>query len=394
MNVEEYYEESLRLHAEHLGKLEIISKAPVKNIDDYSVVYMPGVAGPCLRIARDPREARLCSIKANTVAVVSDGSDVYGLGNIGGLAALPVIEGKAVLLKEFGGVDAFPICLDTQDENEIIETVKRIAPTFGGILLEDIASPRSFTIEKRLNEELDIPVFHDDRHGTGVVVGAAIINAFRLLGRPLSDARAVIAGAGAAGAGIARILPHLGIRDTVVCDSKGIIGASRFSEFGEDKMELLEYTNRDGLTGGLAEAVLDRNIFIGVSKARVLTEKLLKTMAEDPVIFAMSYPEPEVLPGVVKKAGVRVICTGRQELPNRIDNTLAFPGIFRGALDAGATDITDLMTAAAAFAIAGEVPAAELTEDKILPSLFEGDVAGAVAIAVADAWTEDIRKKR
>ncbi|MDR0874617.1 MAG: NAD-dependent malic enzyme, partial [Clostridiales Family XIII bacterium] len=336
----DYYEESLILHARHKGKLEITSKVPVKTKDDLSIAYTPGVAQPCLMIAQDPASARKYSIKANTVAVVSDGSAVLGLGNIGGLASLPVMEGKAVLFKEFGGVDAFPICLDTQDVDEIVETVKRIAPVFGGINLEDISAPRCFEVERRLKEILDIPVFHDDQHGTAVVVSAAVINAYRLIDRPLADVKAVISGAGAAGNAVAKMLLNIGLRDIVVCDSRGIISMDRFSEFGEDKMELLEVTNKDNLTGTLLEAVRGRDLFIGVSKPGVLNGEMVRTMNEAPVIFAMSNPEPEILPEIAKGAGARIVGTGRSDFPNQINNVLVFPGIFRGALDAEAKDIT------------------------------------------------------
>ena len=382
-----YYEASLRLHAQYKGKLEVVSKVPVKTKDDLSIAYTPGVAEPCLLIAQDKANARRYSIKANTVAVVSDGSAVLGLGNIGGLASLPVMEGKAVLFKEFGGVDAFPICLDTQDTEEIIETVKRIAPVFGGINLEDIAAPRCFEIEKRLKAELDIPVFHDDQHGTAVVVGAAVINAFRLLKKKLPLVKVVINGAGAAGNSVAKMLYALGLRDIVVCDSKGIISPSRIPEFGEDKLELLELTNKDGLTGGLEEAVKDRNLFIGVSKPRLLTEEMVRTMAEDAVIFAMANPEPEILPDLAMAAGARVVGTGRSDFKNQINNVLAFPGIFRGALDAEATEITEAMKVAAARALAAQVRESELNEEYILPPAFKEGLAAAVAEAVAAAWT-------
>ncbi|MDR3306044.1 MAG: NAD-dependent malic enzyme, partial [Clostridiales Family XIII bacterium] len=260
----DYYTESLEMHEMHRGKLEIVSKVPVKTKDDLATAYTPGVAQPCLEIEKDPANAYKYTIKANTVAVVSDGSAVLGLGNIGGLASLPVMEGKAVLFKEFGGVDAFPICLDTQDTDEIVETVKRIAPVFGGINLEDISAPRCFEVERRLKEELDIPVFHDDQHGTAVVVSAAVINAFKLLGKPLPKVTAAVSGAGAAGTAIVKMLIALGMRDIVVCDSKGIISMDRFAEFGEDKIELLEISNKENLTGGLAAAVSGRDLFIGV----------------------------------------------------------------------------------------------------------------------------------
>jgi malate dehydrogenase (oxaloacetate-decarboxylating) len=382
----DYYEESLILHAQHKGKLEITSKVPVKTKDDLATAYTPGVAQPCLMIAQDPANARKYSIKANTVAVVSDGSAVLGLGNIGGLASLPVMEGKAVLFKEFGGVDAFPICLDTQDVDEIVETVQRIAPVFGGINLEDISAPRCFEVERRLKALLDIPVFHDDQHGTAVVVSAAVINAYRLLDRPLAEVKAVISGAGAAGNAVAKMLLNIGLRDIIVCDSHGIISMERFSEFGEDKMELLEITNKDNLTGSLLEAVRGRDLFIGVSKPGLLNGEMVHTMNPDPVIFAMSNPEPEILPEIAKGAGARIVGTGRSDFPNQINNVLVFPGIFRGALDAEAKDITEKMKVAAAYALAGLVRDEDLSEDYVLPPAFQPGVADAIAAAVAAAW--------
>jgi malate dehydrogenase (oxaloacetate-decarboxylating) len=339
-----------------------------------------------MMIAENPALAYRYSIKANTVAVVSDGSAVLGLGNIGGLASLPVMEGKAVLFKVFGGVDAFPICLDTQDSEEIIATVKSIAPTFGGINLEDISAPRCFEIERRLKAELDIPVFHDDQHGTAVVVSAGLVNACKLLGKELTKLRVVVNGAGAAGNAVAKMLVQLGIRDIVVCDSKGIINASRFSEFGEDKMELLELSNREGLAGGLTEAVVGRDLFIGVSKPNILSGEMVRTMAKDPIIFAMSNPEPEILPELAKEAGARVVGTGRSDMPNQINNVLIFPGIFKGALAAEAKSITEGMKVAAAYALAGLVSDEELCEDYIIPVAFEKGVADTVADAVAAAW--------
>ena len=382
----DYYERSLQLHALHKGKLETVSKVPLRTKDDLATAYTPGVAEPCMLIAQDKDNARRFSIKANTVAVVSDGSAVLGLGNIGGLASLPVMEGKAVLLKEFGGVDAFPICLDTQDIDEIVETVKNISPGFGGINLEDISAPRCFEIEKKLKEVLDIPVFHDDQHGTAAVVSAAVINAFRLLGKPLADVRTVISGAGAAGNAVAKMLNRLGMRDIVVCDSKGILSASRIPEFGEDKLELLELTNKEGLSGDLAKAVSGRDLFIGLSKPNVLSCEMVRSMKKDPVIFAMANPEPEIMPELAVEAGARIVGTGRSDFPNQINNALIFPGIFRGALDAGAKDITEAMKIAAAYALAGLVSDEELSEEYVLPPAFMEGVAGAVAKAVAEAW--------
>ena len=384
----DYYEASLQLHALYKGKLEVSCKVPVKTNDDLSVVYSPGVAEPCMVIAKYPEEARRYTIKANTIAIVSDGSSVLGLGNVGGLAALPAMEGKAMLFKTFGEMDAFPICLDTQDTDEIVGTVASIAPSFGGINLEDIAAPRCFVIEKRLKERLDIPVFHSNQHGVAVVVCAAVINAYKVLGKPLKAVRAVISGAGAAGNATAKMLFSLGVRDIVVCDSKGIIGVPRFSELNEDKLELLEFTNRDGLAGGLAEAMIGRDLFIGLSKPNVLTHEMVRTMAMDPVIFAMSEPEPEITPDKAKAAGASITGTGRADFPNHIKSVLVTPGIFRGALDAEASEITEEMKVAAAYALAGLVTEEELTEDYILPPVFKEGVTAAVSEAVSAAWKE------
>jgi malate dehydrogenase (oxaloacetate-decarboxylating) len=381
-----YYDASMKLHREQRGKLAVRSKAPVKTKDDLSTAYTPGVAQPCVAIAENPEAAYELTIKANTVAVVSDGSAVLGLGNIGGLASLPVMEGKAVLFKEFGGVDAFPICLDTQDTDEIVKTVMHIAPTFGGINLEDISAPRCFEVERRLIEALDIPVFHDDQHGTAVVVSAAVINAFRLLGRPLGEVRAVINGAGAAGSAVTKMLLALGVEDIVICDSTGIISADRVAKFGADKRELLALTNRAGISGTLADAVRGRDLFIGVSAPRVLTESMVRSMADGAVVFAMSNPEPEIEPDLAKAAGAAVVGTGRSDHPNQINNVLVFPGIFKGALAARAQRITEEMKVAAAYALAGLVSDEELAADYVIPPAFKPGVADAVADAVARAW--------
>ncbi|MDR2157408.1 MAG: NADP-dependent malic enzyme [Clostridiales Family XIII bacterium] len=382
----DYYSESVKMHRLHKGKLEVVGKIPIETNDDLSIAYTPGVARPCIEIDKNPEEAYALTIKANTVAVVSDGSAVLGLGNIGGLAALPVMEGKAVLFKEFGGVDAFPICLSTQDADEIVETVIRIAPTFGGVNLEDISAPRCFEIERRLQEALDIPVFHDDQHGTAIVVSAAVINAFRLLQKPLHKVRAAINGAGAAGTAAVKMLRAIGVRDIVVCDSKGLISMDRFSEFGEDKMDLLEITNNDNLSGGLAEAVRGRDLFVGVSAPNVLTEEMIRTMNTDPVVFAMSNPEPEIMPEAAKTAGAKVVGTGRSDFPNQINNVLVFPGIFKGALRARASRITEEMKVAAAYALADMISEEERSDDCVIPSVFRDGVADAVADAVAEAW--------
>ena len=384
----DYYEESLKMHLLNQGKLEVVSKVPVKTKDDLSTAYTPGVAQPCVEIEKNPDDAYRYTIKANTVAVVSDGSAVLGLGNIGGLASLPVMEGKALLFKEFGGVDAFPICLDTQDTEEIIKTVKNIAPTFGGINLEDISAPRCFEIEKRLKEDLDIPVFHDDQHGTAVVVSAAVINAFKFLKKDLKNISVAITGAGAAGNAIVKMLINLGIRDIVICDRKGIISADRLSELSEDKIELLELTNKNNISGPLAEAMKGRDLFIGVSGPDVVTEEMVRSMSDKPVIFAMSNPEPEIMPDLAFEAGAKIVGTGRSDFPNQINNVLVFPGIFKGALKARAKHITEDMKIAAAYALAGLVEPEELSPEYVIPDAFHPGVADAIASAVAMAWNE------
>jgi malate dehydrogenase (oxaloacetate-decarboxylating) len=382
----DYYEQAMKMHRENRGKLEVRSRVTVKDKDDLSTAYTPGVAQPCIEISKKPEEAYELTLKSRTVAVVSDGSAVLGLGNIGGLAAMPVMEGKCVLFKEFGGVDAFPICLATQDTEEIIETVKAIAPTFGGINLEDISAPRCFEIEKRLIEELDIPVFHDDQHGTAVVVSAAVINAFRLLGKPLGEVRAAINGAGAAGTAVFKMLKALGVGDVVMLDSKGILSSSRLDSLGPDKQELVSLTNAQDISGGVAEAVAGRELFIGVSGPDVLTEEMVRAMAPDAVVFAMANPVPEIWPDAAKAGGARIVGTGRSDFPNQINNVLVFPGIFKGALMARAQRITEEMKVAAAYALAALVTDEELTEEYVIPAVFHPGVADAVAGAVAQAW--------
>jgi len=385
----DYYEESLKMHRLHQGKLEVMSKIQLKNKEDLSTAYTPGVAQPCVEIMADPDDAYKYSIKANTVAVISDGSAVLGMGNIGGLASLPVMEGKAILFKEFGGIDAFPICLDTQNAEEIIETVKNIAPTFGGINLEDISAPRCFKIEKRLREELDIPVFHDDQHGTAVVVSAAAINAFKLIGKEFKDISVVIAGAGAAGNAIVKMFVNLGIKDIIICDSKGIISTDRLSELSEDKIELLELTNKGNLKGSLSDAMKGRDLFIGVSGPDIVTDGMVRSMAKDPVVFAMSNPEPEIKPLRALGAGAKVMGTGRSDFPNQINNVLVFPGIFKGALRAKAKHITEEMKVAAAYALASLVEPEELNTEYVIPNVFHPGVADTIADAVAKTWEDE-----
>lgn len=382
-----YYEESLKMHEQNHGKMAVVSKVKVETKDDLSTAYTPGVAEPCRKIHEDPENVYKYTNKSNTVAVVSDGSAVLGLGNIGGLASIPVMDGKSLLFKEFAGIDAFPICLETQDVDEIVNIVKNIAPTLGGINLEDISAPRCFEIEEKLQEVVDIPVFHDDQHGTAVVVSAAVINAAKLTGRELSEMTAVINGAGAAGTAIAKMLMNLGIKDIVACDSKGILTRDR-ADLNEAKKRLAAITNEAQVTGTLAEAVKGRDLFVGVSAAKVLTEDMVKSMNGNAIIFAMANPEPEILPDLARKAGAAVVGTGRSDYPNQINNVLIFPGLFKGALAARAKRITEEMKTAAAFALAGIVKDDELAPDYIIPSAFYPGAADIVAAAVESAWKE------
>jgi malate dehydrogenase (oxaloacetate-decarboxylating) len=387
----DYYAEALRLHELHSGKIEVVSKVKLENMDDMSVAYTPGVAQPCREIVKDPGAAYRYTFKGNTIAVVSDGSATLGLGNTGGLASLPVMEGKCVLFKRFAKVDAFPIVLSTQDEDEIVETVVRIAPTFGGINLEDISAPRCFEIERRLREALDIPVFHDDQHGTAIVVTAAVINAFKISGKLLSEVKAVVNGAGAAGNAITKMLLKAGVKDILVCDSKGIIHVGRMAELSKDKFELLELTNKGNKKGKLKTAIKGRDLFIGVSAPGILTKEMVAAMADGPVVFALSNPEPEILPSLATEAGARIVATGRSDFPNQINNVLAFPGVFRGALDAGAQDITDAMKVAAAHALADMVSEEALAAGSVVPKVFDEGVSQVVADAVARAWRDGSR---
>ncbi len=378
----DYMKESLKKHREWKGKLEVVSRATVGSAEELSLAYTPGVAAPCLAIKDNPEEAYALTRKWNSVAVVTDGSAVLGLGNIGALAGMPVMEGKCVLFREFAGIDAVPVCLATQDTEEIIATVKNIAPTYGGINLEDISAPRCFEIERRLKEEVDIPVFHDDQHGTAVVLAAALINALKVVGKDLSTARIVINGAGSAGVAITEFLLSLGARDIVVCDRAGVL--EREGEaFNEVQRDLAARTNPRGVKGVLSDAVKGADVFIGVSVKDVLKPDDVRAMAKDAVVFAMANPSPEIMPDLAKAAGARVVATGRSDYPNQINNVLAFPGIFRGALDARAKDITAEMQIAAARAIAGLVSDGELNEEYILPRAFDKRIAPAVAAAVA-----------
>ena len=379
----DYNQMSLKMHEENHGKLEVVSKVEINNRDDLSTAYTPGVAEPCRKIHANPADVYKYTCKANTVAVVSDGTAVLGLGDIGPEAAIPVMEGKSVLFKRFAGVDAFPICLDTKDVDEIVETVKRIAPVFGGINLEDISAPRCFEIERRLKEELDIPVFHDDQHGTAIVVSAGLINALKLVGKPFDKANVVINGAGSAGISICKLLLALGIGNVVLVDKKGALCP------GEDWMnpaqaEMAEITNKERQTGALAEIMKGKDVFVGVSAPNIVTAEMVASMAKDPIVFAIANPTPEIMPEEAKKGGVRVMATGRSDYPNQINNVLVFPGIFRGALDAKATGITEEMKIAAAKAIASIVTDEELNEEYIIPGAFDERVAKVVAKAVAD----------
>lgn len=372
---------ALQLHEEWQGKLTTESKAPVKTREDLALAYTPGVAEPCKLIAKEQELAYKYTIKSNTIAVVSDGSAVLGLGNIGPYAAMPVMEGKAVLFKEFGGVNAVPICLDTQDTEEIIKAVTYLSPGFGGINLEDISAPRCFEIEERLKETLDIPVFHDDQHGTAIVVLAGLINALKITKKDMTRCRVVISGAGAAGIAIAKLLLRYGFKNIILCNSKGIIskGARGLNWMQE---QMLEITNLENISGSMADALKGADIFIGVSAPGIVTEEMVQSMNPDSIIFAMANPVPEIMPDLAKKAGARIVGTGRSDFPNQINNVVAFPGIFKGALEGRAPQITEDMKLAAALAIASLVPEDELSEDNIMPEAFNPEVANRVAEAV------------
>ena len=376
-------EKALQMHEKWNGNLETTAKAHVNSREDLAIAYTPGVAEPCKVIAEDPDAAYKYTIKANTVAVVSDGSAVLGLGNIGALAAMPVMEGKAVLFKEFGGVNAVPICLDTQDTEEIIRTVVNIAPAFGGINLEDISAPRCFEIEARLKELLDIPVFHDDQHGTAIVVLAGIINALKVTGKKKEDCRIVVNGAGSAGVAIPKLLLSYGFPHITMCDINGIIcpGAEHLNWM---QKEMAEVTNLERRTGTLADALKGADIFIGVSAPNIVTQEMVSSMNKDSILFAMANPVPEIMPDLAKAAGARVVGTGRSDFPNQVNNVVAFPGIFKGALEGRATQITEEMKLAAAEAIAGLVPDDELSEDNILPEAFDPRVAETVSRAIRE----------
>jgi len=381
-------EEALHIHQIHKGKLESKSKVPVKNAKDLSLAYSPGVAEPCKDIYDDKSKVYEYTMKGNMVAVVTDGTAVLGLGNIGPEAALPVMEGKAVLFKSFAGVDAFPICLNTTDIDQIVETVKLLEPTFGGVNLEDIAAPNCFIIEERLKKETNIPIFHDDQHGTAIVTVAGLVNALKLVGKKISEIKVVANGAGAAGIAIIKLLYRYGVRDIIMCDSRGAIYEGRTFGMNDVKEEVAKYTNRNRLEGTLADVLKGADVFIGVSVAGALTAEMVKSMNQDPIIFAMANPNPEIMPDVALEAGAKVIGTGRSDFPNQVNNVLAFPGIFRGALDARATHINEQMKIAAVEAIASLVTPEELRPDYVIPGPFDPRVAPAVAANVARAAME------
>ena len=376
-------EKALMLHEEWNGKLETASKCAIRTREDLALAYTPGVAEPCKLIAKDKELAYKYTIKANTVAVVSDGSAVLGLGNIGPYAAMPVMEGKAVLFKEFGNVNAVPICLDTQDTEEIIKTVINIAPAFGGINLEDISAPRCFEIEERLKEALNIPVFHDDQHGTAIVVLAGIINALKVTGKRKEECRVVVNGAGSAGVAITKLLLTYGFSNIIMCDKSGILSKNS-SDLNWMQKQMVEVTNLGGESGTLADALKGADIFVGVSAPGIVSEEMVASMNKDSILFAMANPVPEIMPDLAKAAGAKVVGTGRSDFPNQVNNVVAFPGIFKGALEGRATQITEEMKLAAANAIAGLVADEELNENNILPEAFDPRVADVVSHAVMD----------
>lgn len=376
-------EKALKMHEEWNGKIETTAKAHVNSREDLAIAYTPGVAEPCKVIAQDPEAAYKYTMKANTVAVVSDGSAVLGLGNIGALAAMPVMEGKAVLFKEFGGVNAVPICLDTQDTEEIIKSVVNIAPAFGGINLEDISAPRCFEIETRLKELLNIPVFHDDQHGTAIVVLAGIINALKVTGKKKEDCRVVVNGAGSAGVAITKLLLTYGFPHITMCDINGIISKNS-PNLNWMQQQMTEVTNLEERTGTLADALKGADIFVGVSAPNIVSKEMVASMNKDAILFAMANPVPEIMPDLAKEAGAKVVGTGRSDFPNQVNNVVAFPGIFKGALEGRATQITEEIKLAAANAIAGLVPEEELNENNILPEAFDPRVADTVSKAIKD----------
>ena len=381
-------EESLKKHYEWNGKIEVVAKAKVNDSKSLSLAYIPGVAEPCLEIQKDYNKSYELTRRNNLVAVITDGSAVLGLGDIGPEAGMPVMEGKCVLFKEFGDVDAFPLCVRTKDVDEFVQTVYNISGSFGGINLEDISAPRCFEIEEKLKKMCDIPIFHDDQHGTAVVVSAALINATKIIGKDLGECKAVINGSGAAGTAIAKLLMTLGLKDVILCDRTGAIYEGR-EKLNPSKAEIAKVTNRGMVKGGLKDAIVGTDIFIGVSAPGVLTEDMIKTMHKDPIVLAMANPTPEIMPDEAKAAGAKIVGTGRSDFPNQINNVVAFPGIFRGALDVRASAITENMKIAAAYAIASRVDDDKLNEDYILPYAFDERIKDTVANAVAEAARKD-----
>ncbi|MHB1391958.1 MAG: NAD(P)-dependent malic enzyme [Clostridia bacterium] len=378
------YEESVSFHEKMRGKIEIISRVEVNTSRDMSLAYTPGVAEPCLEIQKDPEKAYIYTRKWNTIAVVSDGTAVLGLGDIGPLASLPVMEGKAVLFKSFGDIDAFPIILNTKDVDEIVETVARISLSFGGINLEDISAPRCFEVERKLKERCDIPIFHDDQHGTAIVTLAGLLNALKLVGKELQDIKVVVNGAGAAGSSVTKLLLSSGVKNIIMCDRTGALYAG-MDRWDAEKKEIAKLTNPEKHEGTLGDVIKGADVFIGVSAPGVLTGSMASTMNKDSIVFAMANPTPEIFPEDAKKAGVRIIGTGRSDYPNQVNNVLAFPGIFRGTLDARARDINEEMKVAAAYAIASAIPENELNDEYIIPKAFDREVQRKVAVAVKEA---------
>lgn len=378
-------QEALKLHSENRGKIEVVSKTKIKDMHDLAVVYTPGVAEPCRKIHQNVADVYTYTVKGNMVAVVSDGTAVLGLGDIGPEAAIPVMEGKAVLFKYFGGVDAFPICLATKDTDEIVETVTRIAPVFGGINLEDISAPRCFEIEKRLKETLDIPVFHDDQHGTAVVVLSGVINALKLANKKMEEVKMVVNGAGAASIAVAKFLLSAGAQNIILCDSRGIVYEGRTENMNSAKEEMAKLTNKDKVKGNLADALVGADVFLGLSGPNLVTSEMVKRMAHDPIVIAMANPIPEIYPDEARAGGARIIATGRSDFPNQVNNCLGFPAIFKGALKVRAREINEEMKLAAAHAIASVIPDNELSETNFIPNVFHPEVMDKEAEAVAQA---------
>ena len=385
----DYSKIALEKHEQWRGKLSIESKARITNKEELSIAYTPGVAAPCLEIQKDEELAYRYTGKGNLVAVITDGSAVLGLGDIGPAAGMPVMEGKCALFRTFAGIDAVPICIDSKDPDVIVDTVRRISKSFGGINLEDISAPRCFEIERRLMETCDIPVFHDDQHGTAIIATAGILNALRVVGKRRDSVRVVFSGAGAAGISIAKMLLNFGFEDIIMCDRAGIVHEGAESNNSEQE-EMARITNRDGMRGSLKDAMKGADVFVGVSRPGLVTEEMIKTMADRPIVFAMANPVPEIMPDLAKKAGTAVVGTGRSDFPNQVNNVIAFPGIFRGALDCRAKKITEEMKKAAALAIADVIPKEELSADYVLPDGFNPLVVERVAEAVAAAWNESI----